>query len=81
MSLIKVDVEGFELNVLKGASETIIRSKYPLILVESWEVQETDENEVREAKIRLRNDLFEYLRNTLGYYVDNLYNDVFVCSR
>lgn len=81
VSLMKIDVEGFELNVLKGASETIIRSKYPLILVESWEVQETDEKGVREAKIKLREDLFNYLRDILGYHIENLYNDIFVCSR
>lgn len=81
VSLMKIDVEGFELNVLKGAFETITRSKYPLILVESWEVQETDEKGVREAKIKLREDLFNYLRDILGYHIENLYNDIFVCSR
>lgn len=81
VSLLKIDVEGFELNVVKGASETIKRSGYPLILVESWEPQETDEKSVYEAKIKLREDLFNYLGDILGYHIENLYNDIFVCSR
>jgi len=34
--LIKIDVEGYELNVIKGAIETIKRSCLPPILFEAW---------------------------------------------
>ncbi len=36
VSVIKIDVEGMELNVLRGATETIKRSM-PIIFMESWE--------------------------------------------
>ena len=38
VGLIKVDVEGFEEKVLRGAVETIKRSNYPPILFEGWDV-------------------------------------------
>jgi FkbM family methyltransferase len=34
--LVKIDVEGHELAVLKGAAETLERSKWPPLLVEVW---------------------------------------------
>jgi FkbM family methyltransferase len=36
VSLIKIDVEGFELSVLKGASDFISRNNFPPILFEAW---------------------------------------------
>lgn len=37
-SLIKIDVEGFELNVLKGGEEFLEIHNYPPILFEAWEM-------------------------------------------
>ncbi len=78
VGLIKVDVEGFELNVLKGATETILKSGNPILLVESWDVQETDSNTVREEKESLRKELFGYLES-IGYNNHKrLVNDLFM---
>ncbi|NGZ05252.1 MAG: FkbM family methyltransferase [Magnetococcales bacterium] len=35
-SLIKIDVEGYELNVLKGATDFLARHNYPPIIFETW---------------------------------------------
>lgn len=35
--LIKIDVEGFELKVLKGALKTLERNNYPCIVFEAWD--------------------------------------------
>jgi hypothetical protein len=58
IGFIKMDVEENELDVLKGAKETLIRSNYPKILFESNPVD----------KIR-RIELFNYLVNELTYRI------------
>lgn len=40
VGLIKVDVEGYEENVLRGSIGTIIRNNYPPILFECWDAGE-----------------------------------------
>lgn len=77
VGLIKLDVEGFELNVLKGAVDTIEKSGYPTLIVESWFVKPTDSIELSEAKTKLRGDLFAFLGN-IGYKIDREIGDVFI---
>lgn len=57
VSLIKIDVEGYEKNVLIGASE-IIKKHSPIIITEL-----KDDNEFNE---------FETLANELGYFTDKI---------
>jgi FkbM family methyltransferase len=58
IGFIKMDVEENELDVLKGATETIIRSNYPKILFES-----NTNNKI------IRGELFNYLTNVLAYRI------------
>ncbi len=52
-SMIKIDVEGFELEVLKGAESTILRSK-PILIIEISQERHVDRN--------ITMDLMEYLK-------------------
>jgi len=68
IGLIKIDVEGHEIHVLKGALETLKRNNYPPILFESWdEWRENHEHCIPASK--LRSELFQYLKE-LGYKIE-----------
>jgi FkbM family methyltransferase len=58
--LIKVDVEGHELEVIKGGIETIKYNKYPPIIFEAWNWKPWFEPK--------RKELFTYLKD-LGYKI------------
>lgn len=75
IGLMKIDVEGFELEVLKGCSKTISDNNNPPILVESWNVNENNTNKQNTFISKLQKDLFDYL-NQLGYNTfDNMENN------
>ncbi len=54
-SLIKIDVEGFELEVIKGSKELLAKSMFPPILLEAW-----TEEWFAEQRKELLNKLTEY---------------------
>jgi len=56
--LMKIDVEGHELEVIKGAKKTIKDNKYPPIIFEAWNWKPWFEPK--------RQELFKYLQN-MGY--------------
>jgi FkbM family methyltransferase len=67
IGLIKIDVEGHEIHVLKGALKTLEKNNWPPILFESWdEWRETREHMIPASK--LRSELFQFLNN-IGYSI------------
>ena len=70
ITFIKIDVEGFEKEVLLGAKDTLKNSGYPPILFECW-------GEWKEAEgvpaIKLRESLFEYIKS-IGYSIQQVSN-------
>jgi hypothetical protein len=67
--LIKIDVEGLELDVIKGAQETILRSNYPSLIFESWTQHEWWDEK--------REELFSYVKD-LGYEISSPYENNFL---
>ena len=58
--LVKVDVEGHELEALKGATETLAASNYPPIIFEAWNWKPWFEPK--------RKELFQFLQD-MGYQI------------
>ena len=69
-SLIKIDVEGFELPVLMGATNFLRKHKYPPFLFELW----SNEWFKEEAK-----NLLSFIGN-LGYEITKFANDDYVAQ-
>jgi hypothetical protein len=65
IGFIKIDVEGFEKEVLLGALETLKENNYPKILFESW--GDWKEREGVPARA-IREDLFRFLES-LNYKI------------
>lgn len=69
--LIKIDVEGHELEALRGASETIKISNYPPIMLESWDQKFPNKQK----------ELFTYL-NSIGYNISRIdYDSNYLATR
>jgi FkbM family methyltransferase len=62
--LIKIDVEGMEINVLRGALDTLRNSNYPAIIFESFDLPEY---------ASAREELFGFLKE-LGYLITTIDN-------
>lgn len=79
IGLIKIDVEGFEKNVIEGAQETLKRNRYPRILFESWRPSRDSEGQ---SATYLRNELFEYIRS-IGYRIVpvNGWDEMFIAEK
>lgn len=71
VKLIKIDVEGNEINVLKSARLTLLNNDFPPILLECWQDERGQE----------RDKLFEYIKG-LGYTVTpiNGYPEMFLAK-
>lgn len=73
IGLIKIDVEGNELNVLKGAVETLKKSNYPKILFEAWS---------HDWFVEQKKELFSFLQD-IGYGIIpiNGYSEMFIAEK
>jgi FkbM family methyltransferase len=77
VNFIKIDVEGHEKEVLKGAVNTIIYNDYPKILFESWD-EHVEKNNY--PAIQLRKELFEFIES-LEYKIVKVGGDMYVAER
>lgn len=80
IGLIKIDVEGFEKEVVEGSIKTLARNNYPPIIFESW-----DEHRIHYIpKVKeLRNDLFT-LFTMIGYKIQPLgggFGEIFLATK
>lgn len=80
IGFIKIDVEGFEKEVLEGGVETLKRNGWPKIIFESWGSWKEREGV---PAVALREELFSYLRDVLGYNIIaiNGVNDMFLAEK
>ncbi len=65
IGFIKIDVEGYEKNVLQGALQTLKNNDYPTICLESWD--EKFEN-FGIKSIQIRKELFSFIEEFLPEY-------------
>lgn len=74
VGFIKIDVEGWELNVIKGAVNTLKNNNFPIVLVQS--LLETQQN------IKERQELISFM-NGIGYNVFpiNKYPHMLLCNK
>jgi FkbM family methyltransferase len=77
VNFIKIDVEGHELDVLKGSVQTIINNNYPKILFESWD---EDKENIGYPSVELRKNLFEFLKS-LEYRIVKVGTEMYIAER
>lgn len=70
--MIKIDVEGLEIDVLKGAEKTIVSSGYPPIIFEAWTQYDWWEDK--------KEELFNYVKN-MGYELTSPYVNNFLAVK
>ena len=66
IDLIKIDVEGHELNVLKSGKQTILKYK-PVILFECWDNESPHWNDIPNTNV----ELMDYIKS-LGYQINKI---------
>ena len=69
INFIKIDVEGQELNVIKGGTKTILKNK-PVIFFECWDINSHHWNNIPNT----HNELMDYIKS-LGYNINKIYID------
>lgn len=70
VDFIKIDVEGFEISVLKGGAQFLKTNNYPPILFEAWGFSWFEES---------KNELLSFIKS-LGYEIVNLWNDDYIAQ-
>ncbi len=76
IGFIKIDVEGHELEVLKGSTETFKINNNPPFIFESWSPTDS-------VKKGLRYNLFDYIKSEMKYTIQNIngYGEMFLATK
>lgn len=80
VGFMKIDVEGFEKEVLEGAVETLKRNNFPPFIFESWPERQLKENGI--PAMEIRKSVFDYI-TSLGYRIIEItgYEEMFLAAR